>query len=151
TKLFTCATALGEMGPDYRFKTRLVARGAVADRVLNGDLVMIAAGDLALGGRTKPDGTLAYTNSDHTYADADSVTPALTDTDPLAGLADLATQVKKAGIDSIAGDILIDDRLFEHSQGSGSGPRFITPIVVNDNVVDFVLTGSDAGVSVHQR
>ena len=36
--------------------------------------------------------------------------------------------------------MLIDDRLFARSRGSGSGPDVVTPILVNDNLVDVLLT-----------
>src|SRR5205807_4296259 len=76
---------------------------------------------------------------DHTYA---NFTPGgdLTSTDPLAGLKDLARQVAAAGIRRVQGDVLIDDRLFVKARGSGSGPDLLTPIVVNDNVVDVLIT-----------
>jgi D-alanyl-D-alanine carboxypeptidase/D-alanyl-D-alanine-endopeptidase (penicillin-binding protein 4) len=67
----------------------------------------------------------------------------LTDTDPLAGLKDLARQVKAAGVSRLDGDVLIDDRLFARARGSGSGPDLLTPIVVNDNILDVVLTPAD--------
>ena len=35
----------------------------------------------------------------------------------------------------VDGDVLIDDRLFAPAFGTGSGPRFITPIIVNDNLL----------------
>src|SRR5437899_1203062 len=62
------------------------------------------------------------------------------DPDPLAGLKSLARQVKAAGIPSVEGDVLIDDRLFDRALGSGSGPRLLTSILVNDNLVDVTVT-----------
>src|SRR5215208_5175355 len=35
TKLFTCATALAELSPDYRFETAVYRRGEVKDKVLD--------------------------------------------------------------------------------------------------------------------
>jgi D-alanyl-D-alanine carboxypeptidase/D-alanyl-D-alanine-endopeptidase (penicillin-binding protein 4) len=142
TKLFTVATALDALGADHCFETPVHRDGEVdGDGVLNGDLVLIASGDLALGGRTLPDGTLAFTSSDHTYAntfDGSRLTP----TDPLAGLSELARQVKAAGIKRVKGEVLIDDRLFEHAVGTGSGPVNLTPVVVNDNVIDLTIVPS---------
>ena len=54
----------------------------------------------------------------------------VTDTDPLAGLKALAKQVAKE-VRQVDGEVLIDDRLFAKSRGSGSGPDLLTPIVVN--------------------
>ena len=34
---------------------------------------------------------------------------------------------------------MIDDRLFSRARGSGSGPDIVTPIVVNDNLLDLVV------------
>src|SRR5205823_1474735 len=91
-------------------------------------------------GRTKPDGTMAFANSDHTYAGATATEHEITNTNPLAGLEDLARQVHSAGIRTIQGDVLIDDRLFPTARGTGSGPDVLTPIVVNDNVIDLLVT-----------
>src|SRR5262249_32119575 len=56
----------------------------------------------------------------------------------------LARQVHESGIRIVQGDVLVDDRLFPHSRGSGSGPDLLTPIVVNDNVVDLIVTPGNA-------
>jgi D-alanyl-D-alanine carboxypeptidase/D-alanyl-D-alanine-endopeptidase (penicillin-binding protein 4) len=148
TKLYSCSAALAELGPDYRFRTKVVARGEIADGTLNGDLILVASGDLTMDGRTLPDGTMAFADSDHTYADATATTPRLTATDPLAGLKHLAAAIRNRGIRRITGDVLIDDRLFASATGSGSGPSLITPIIVNDNVVDFVITNGPEGIRV---
>ena len=139
TKLYSCAAALAAFGPDFRFETPVYRRGEVRDGKLQGDLILVAQGDLTMGGRTKSDGEMAFKNHDHIYAGG-ATEAELTDTDPLAGLKELARQVKAAGITSITGDVLIDDRLFERAQGSGSGPRLISPIIINDNIVDLVVT-----------
>lgn len=44
-KLLTGATALTQLGPDFRFTTRFATRGTVADGVLRGDLVVLGTGD----------------------------------------------------------------------------------------------------------
>src|SRR5258708_2020835 len=44
-KLLTGAVALGQLGPDYRFRTVFVAHGVIADGVLEGDLGVIGRGD----------------------------------------------------------------------------------------------------------
>jgi D-alanyl-D-alanine carboxypeptidase/D-alanyl-D-alanine-endopeptidase (penicillin-binding protein 4) len=147
TKLYSCAAALADLGPDHVFETPVYRRGPVEKGQLDGDLILIAHGDLTLGGRTDRAGKMAFRNDDHIYATATATGTALTDTDPLAGLKSLAHQIKESGITSVTGDVLIDDRLFERSQGSGSGPGILTPIVVNDNIVDVIVTpGEKAGV-----
>jgi D-alanyl-D-alanine carboxypeptidase/D-alanyl-D-alanine-endopeptidase (penicillin-binding protein 4) len=146
TKLYSCSTALDALGSDYRFETPVYRRGEVVKGRLRGDLILVAMGDLTLGGRTDPSGKLVFKDLDHTYANGPFGRAELTDTDPLAGLKALARQVKEAGIKQILGEVLIDDRLFPRARGSGSGPGLLTPIVVNDNVVDALITpGGTAG------
>ena len=145
TKLFSCAAALEAFGADHRFTTVVVRQGEVDSAgVLRGDLVLVASGDPTLGGRTRPDKTLAYTSSDHIYSNGNE-RGKLTDTDPLAGLTALARQVASAGIRKITGDVRIDDRLFDADASTGSGPRKLTPIVVNDNLIDVIVTPGKAG------
>jgi D-alanyl-D-alanine carboxypeptidase/D-alanyl-D-alanine-endopeptidase (penicillin-binding protein 4) len=142
TKLYSCAAALDALGPDYRFETPVYRRGDVKDGKLKGDLILVASGDLTLGGRTDASGRMAYTNHDHIYANGNTRAE-LTNTDPLAGLKELARQIKAAGITRVTGDVLIDDRRFARATGSGSGPGLITPIIVNDNVVDAIITPAE--------
>jgi D-alanyl-D-alanine carboxypeptidase/D-alanyl-D-alanine-endopeptidase (penicillin-binding protein 4) len=139
TKLYTCAAALCALGADHRFETPVYRRGDVTAGRLHGDLILVGQGDLTLGGRGDASGKLAFKDHDHIYANWLSTRTELTDTDPLAGLDDLAHQVKECGIQHVEGDVLVDDRLFARARGSGSGPDAVTPIVVNDNVVDVVV------------
>jgi serine-type D-Ala-D-Ala carboxypeptidase/endopeptidase (penicillin-binding protein 4) len=151
TKLFTIAAALGLLGADYVFETPVYRRGRVANGTLTGDLILVASGDVTLGGRNRPDGTMAFKDTDHTYANGFSGAE-LTDTDPLAGLKSLARQVKDAGIRKVTGDVFIDDRLFDRSPSTGSGPTVVSPIVVNDNVVDVTISpGTRAGEPAQVR
>ena len=144
TKLYSCAAALAAFGPDHKFETPVYRRGEVKEGRLHGDLILVAQGDLTLGGRTTADGKMAFKDHDHIYANFPSGSESeVTDTDPLAGLTALAKQVKEAGIKRIDGEVLIDDRLFAKARGSGSGPDLLTPIVVNDNVIDVLITPAD--------
>jgi D-alanyl-D-alanine carboxypeptidase/D-alanyl-D-alanine-endopeptidase (penicillin-binding protein 4) len=136
TKLFSVAAALDELGADYRFETPVYADGNVDDDGrLHGNLVLVASGDLTMGGRTDDTGHIAFVDSDHTYANF-SRTAEITRPDPLAGLNELARQVAASGIKHIGGDVLVDDRLFDSAQGTGSGPGRLTPILINDNLID---------------
>ena len=145
TKCFTVATALDALGADYRFRTPVYRTGKVTDAgELKGDLILVASGDLTMGGRTNEKGEIAFTNSDHTYATF-SEDASLTAPDPLAGLNEIARQIVAAGIKKVSGNLLVDDRLFDHAEGSGSGPGNITPIIVNDNVIDFLIEPTEAG------
>lgn len=145
TKLFSVAAALDALGADHRFQTPLYAHGELSDQgVLEGDLILVASGDLTLGGRTDAAGHLAFTNSDHTYAGFSS-TAELTAPDPLAGLDELARQAAAAGLKQVCGDVAIDDRLFDRAEGTGSGPSLVTPILVNDNLIDLSIAPAVAG------
>ncbi len=143
TKLYSCSAALAAFGADYRFETPVYRRGALKDGRLAGDLILVAQGDLTFGGRTAKNGHLAFKDHDHIYANGNTRAE-LTDTDPLAGLNALARQVHEAGIKAVAGDVLIDDRLFARSKGSGSGPDVLSPILVNDNLVDILISPATA-------
>ena len=144
TKLFSTATALDALGADYRFRTPIHYRGTLADGVLEGDLILVASGDPCLGGRTNEKGEIAFEDSDHTYANW-MPESTLTPQDPLAGINELARQIAAMGLKRVRGDVLIDDRLFDHSEGSGSGPSLLTPIMVNDNVIDFTFEPAEPG------
>jgi D-alanyl-D-alanine carboxypeptidase/D-alanyl-D-alanine-endopeptidase (penicillin-binding protein 4) len=120
TKLFTCAAALVALGPDSTQVTRVHQRGLALKGTLRGDLILVASGDLMLGGRTK-DGKVVFKDKDHTYANSGFGECELTDTDPLAGLNDLARQVKAAGINQVEGEVLIDDRLFARPGAAAAG------------------------------
>jgi D-alanyl-D-alanine carboxypeptidase/D-alanyl-D-alanine-endopeptidase (penicillin-binding protein 4) len=139
TKLFSTAAALIELGPGHRFHTSVCRRGEVEGKgVLRGDLILVAQGDLSLGGRTGPDGRMRFKDGDHTYAGG-NLSSEIVETDPLAGLDELARQVRISGIAEIIGDVIVDDRLFASALATGSGPRQISPIVVNDNVADVLI------------
>lgn len=149
TKLFAAAAALAAYGPDYRFLTPVYYDGNQESGTLKGNLVLVASGDLTMGGRNTPDGKLAYTNLDH--SDANSLEGAnLTAVDPLSGLNELARQVKASGINRVEGDVIIDDRLFNKTLAP-SGEYLITPIMINDNLIDLEIipkkTGENATIN----
>lgn len=148
TKLYTCAAALHYLGASHMFETPLCLRGRIDNKIASGAFILIASGDLTLGGRTLPDGTMAFANKDHSYADDTAPDAAVTTTDPLAGLRNLAKQVKARGIDRLTGEVLIDDRLFDASVGSGSGPRLVSPMIVNDNVIDVIVSPAPTAAQI---
>lgn len=143
-KLFSVGLALDALGSDHRFRTPVYRTGPVdAEGVLKGDLVLVANGDLTLGGRDRADGTIAFTNFDHTKSNSLG-SSILTDTDPLTGIRTLAHDVAAAGITAVEGDVIIDDRLFE-SFRVPNGNVLITPVVVNDNLVDVSIVPTEVG------
>jgi serine-type D-Ala-D-Ala carboxypeptidase/endopeptidase (penicillin-binding protein 4) len=141
TKLFSVSAAWGTLGADHRFETPVYAVGGQDGSTVTGDLVLVAQGDLTMGGRTEPDGAVAFTDIDHTYAN-DLPGATLTPEDPLAGLDSIADQVKAAGITRVAGDVVIDDRAFSAVGELDPTP---TPLIINDNLIDLLTTPTSPG------
>ena len=143
-KLFSVGLALDALGVDHRFRTPVHRSGDVlAEGVLDGDLVIVASGDLTLGGRDLPDGSVAFTSFDHTESNSLG-SSILTAPDPLGGLRAMAAEVAASGITRVAGDVVVDDRLFEHFRVP-NGNVLITPVIVNDNLVDVTILPTEPG------
>jgi len=90
-KLFTTALALMRLGPDYRFQTRVLAKGAPGDDGCVDALRLLGGGDPNLSGRAIPyrvDGVAG---------------------DPLAAIEDLAAQVVARGVRCVNGGVAGDD------------------------------------------
>lgn len=139
-KTYSAGAAWLEWGPDHTITTPVKRTGEVTAGVLAGDLVLVGMGDLTMGGRTKDDGSVDFTNLDHNDANflpGSTLTPQ----DPLAGLNDLAAQVKASGIDSVVGDVVVDDRLFTGMLGG----QAVTPTVINQNLVDVMVQPTEPG------
>jgi PBP4 family serine-type D-alanyl-D-alanine carboxypeptidase len=150
TKLLTEGTALSLLGPDFRFHTRIYRTGAVdAAGVLQGDLVLVASGDPNLSNRIQPDGSMAFENVDHSY---DSIPGSrVVPGDPLAVLRALARRVAAAGIKHVAGRVRVDASLFpEGTRELGTGVT-MSPIVVNDNVIDLIITPGAEGAAAELK
>jgi PBP4 family serine-type D-alanyl-D-alanine carboxypeptidase len=88
TKLIVAAAALLQLGVDYQFSTRLVGLGAIQNGALPG-LGVIGGGSPCL---------------DEHFANGG---------DPEHFFSDWASQLRRQGVTSIAGDIVIDNRLFK--------------------------------------
>jgi D-alanyl-D-alanine carboxypeptidase/D-alanyl-D-alanine-endopeptidase (penicillin-binding protein 4) len=143
TKAYSMGAAWLKWGPDSRITTPVVRTGRIKKRVLSGDLVLVGKGDLTLGGQTGPDGKVVFTNLDHNDA---NLLPGATiaDNNPLAGLDKLARQVRKAGIKRVKGRVIVDDRLFATEDlGLNDGP--VSPIILNNNLIDLVTTPGEVG------
>ncbi len=122
-KLFTTASALILLGPEYCFSTKILMHGKMDGSVLDGDLIIRGRGDPTISGRF---------NNDDKYK----------------VFKDWADTLGNAGIDEITGNIIGDDNRFDNL-GLGKGWAwddesywFSAPsgaISFNDNVVDIVV------------
>src|SRR5262249_31009548 len=45
----------------------------------------------------------------------------------------------------VTGEIFVDARLFDPAESTGSGPGGVSPIQINDNVLDVIITPASAG------
>ncbi len=142
TKLVTIGAALQLLGADRRFHTRVYRTGPIAgDGTLQGDIILVATGDPNLSNRIRPDGTLAFEDEDHSYGGRDAKPVA---GDPLTVIDSLAGQVAGHGIKHVAGRVRVDASLFPEGAREGGTGVVISPIVVNDNVVDLSFVGGDS-------
>ncbi len=135
-KLFTTATALVKLGPEYRFKTPLLHSGRINKHVLDGDLIVVGSGDPSISGR-------------------------LYQADPLVVFRQWADSLKKKGITVIKGRIVGDNHFFKNPE-LGDGWNWddesywyaakISALSLNDNCVDVaVFPDSVAGAAVHVK
>ncbi len=139
TKLLTEGTTLALLGPAYRFTTNVYRTGPIdADGTLQGNLVLEASGDPNLSGRIQPDGTLAFENEDHSY-DGSPDTKAVPG-NPLAVIDDFAAQIAARGIKKVNGVVIVDDTMFAGGYPESGTGVVVSPIVVNDNIIDVTVT-----------
>ncbi len=136
-KLYTTAAALDRLGPDYRYHTRLYARGPVVDGVLQGDLVVRGAGDPAFGGRYDPE-----TGRWREFYDPTMIFRAWADS------------LRAAGITAVAGGVIGDDDVVD-DEPLGLGWNWddltyyyaaqMSGLSFGDNVVQVEITGRQPG------
>src|SRR5262245_49378165 len=139
-KVFVEGSAFDALGPGYLFRTKVYRTGPVVKGVLKGDLVLVAGGDLLLGGRVQADGTLALPDPDHTYDLFPGAGPV--SDDPLRSIREIAEQVAASGIRRIEGRVVVDTSLFREAQDEvgGSGTVTVSPMMINGNLVDVIVT-----------
>jgi dihydroorotase/N-acyl-D-amino-acid deacylase len=138
TKLLSEGTMLEVLGADYRFHTKIYRTGPIGkDGTLQGDLILLASGDLDLSNRVQPDDTLIFEDEDHSYGGPDSKgLPG----DPLAVIRDFAKQIAAKGIKRIKGRVLVDASLFPEGYRELGTGVVVSPVVVNDNVIDVIVS-----------
>ncbi len=151
-KTYAVAAALNAYGAGYRFHTPVYRDGQVTGGVLHGNVVLVASGDLSLGLREQPDGSLYYENApafNQSYANVGLPGAVEPPGNPLAGLDQLARAVHAAAITRVSGNVVIDDRLFTPYPGFPDG--LISPIWVNENLIDVLakptIVGHRASIS----
>jgi len=139
TKLVTEGTVLHVLGSDYRFHTRIYRTGAIAaDGTLAGQLVVVPSGDPDLSGRAQSNGTYAFVDEDHSYGGVP------VHGDPLAAVDDLAGQIVAHGIKSVTGDVIVQMGLFKQGDTENGTGMTISPVCLNDNIVDLSITPGPA-------
>ncbi|HJP94816.1 MAG TPA: D-alanyl-D-alanine carboxypeptidase/D-alanyl-D-alanine-endopeptidase [Pyrinomonadaceae bacterium] len=130
-KLYTIATALDRLSPDYRFVTSVYAASKP-------DAAGVVRGDLTIYGRGDPSLAARFNNGDY-----------------LKAIDDLAARIAAAGVKRVEGDLVGDETYFVGPK-YGAGWEWedltwyygaeITPLTVNDNALDlFIKPGAAAG------
>ena len=130
-KIYTVATALDRLSPDFRFTTSVYARSKPgADGVVKGDLTIFGRGDPSIAAR--------FNNGDY-----------------MKGIDELANRIVAAGVKRVEGDLVGDETYFVGPK-YGSGWDWedltwyygaeVTPLTINDNALDlFVKPGPGIG------
>ena len=108
TKIVVSAVAAALFAPDFTVRTSVYGSGPVVNGTLQGDLVLYGRGD--------------PTFSERCYAIDTTGRRRLRHEIPCTKLAELAAQLARAGITSVAGDVVGDGSWFEpHDRASGLG------------------------------
>jgi len=129
-KLYTVATALDRLSPDYRFITSIYGMKPDANGVVRGNMTVYGRGDPSIAAR--------FNNGDY-----------------FKGIDDLASRIVAAGVKRVEGDLVGDETYFRGPQ-YGAGWEWedltwyygaeITPLTANDNALDlFIKPGGAVG------
>ncbi|MDX6385626.1 MAG: hypothetical protein QOK48_3199 [Blastocatellia bacterium] len=126
-KLYTVATALDRLTPDYHFMTSVYAKEKPEDGKIKGDLTIYGRGDPSLAAR--------FNQGDY-----------------FKGINDLADRITAAGVKRIKGDLVGDESWFNGAP-LGSGWEWedlqwgygaaVSALTVNDNAIDLVIKAGD--------
>ena len=132
-KLYTVATALDRLSPDYRFVTSIYARAKP-------DAAGVVRGDLTLYGRGDPSLSFRFNNNDYFKA-----------------INDLAARIVAAGVKRVEGDLVGDETYFV-GPPYGAGWEWedlqwwygaeVSALTVNDNYLELTVSpGAQPGAS----
>lgn len=125
-KILTSATALAQLGPDYRFKTTFAARGLTTDGTVDGDLVVVGRGDPSV--------------SDHMLRDAMIPLRAIADSLVQRGIKRIAGRVV-AGGDAFPGEVLGYGWSYDDFEDSYSAPT--DELLFNEGFSELHVRGGD--------
>ncbi len=126
-KLYTVATALDRLTPDFHFITSIYAKEKPEDGKIKGDLIVYGRGDPSIAAR--------FNNGDY-----------------FKGINDLAERIVAAGVKRIKGDLVGDESYFNGSPlGSGwewddltwSYGAPVSGLSINDNAIDLNVKPAD--------
>lgn len=125
-KILTSATALAQLGPDYRYKTTFAARGTITNGTLNGDLVVTGRGDPSV--------------SDHMLRDAMIPLRAIADSIAARGIRRITGRVV-AGGDAFPGEVLGYGWSYDDFEDSYSAPT--DELLFNEGFSELHVRGGD--------
>jgi D-alanyl-D-alanine carboxypeptidase/D-alanyl-D-alanine-endopeptidase (penicillin-binding protein 4) len=132
-KVLTTLAAIEFLGPDFEFRTRIVATAPLQDGSIRGDVIVVGGGDPNISGRFYED-------------------------DPLRLLRTWGRRLRAAGLKTIEGDLLADDSFFDDTRFlPGWDPRFagrwfsaeVSALSLNDNCIDVTVEPTRPGQPAH--
>lgn len=125
-KIVTSALSLDALGPDFRFRTPILARGAIRDSTLEGDLLVVGRGDPSVSDRMAGDAML-----------------------PLLSIAD---SLRERGIKRVRGRVLAEGDAFpdanvgwawEYDDLSTSSGAAIDELLFNEGIATVLVRGAE--------
>jgi D-alanyl-D-alanine carboxypeptidase/D-alanyl-D-alanine-endopeptidase (penicillin-binding protein 4) len=128
-KLYTAAAALDQLGPAYRFETRLYRQGRIENDTLRGDLLVRGAGDPTIGGYEQRENRLGILRA---WADS----------------------LQAAGVEHVTGRVLGDDEVHTdaplgHGWAWDDLPYYYAPelsgLSFGENVIELTARGRTVG------
>ncbi len=150
TKLFSTALALTRLGANYRFKTLVTAdHGPDMDGTITGDLALVGGGDPSLSARVYPyRKPLPDEGREARYS--------------LAAVEELADQLVSAGVKTVTGDVVGDDRRYiwePYPESWSAGDMVsddgaaVSALMVDDNTIALTIgpgenTGDPARIAM---